>query len=90
MEKSVSCTHTHTINPAWCTDGCWFSLANKELLLVLHWGRRRPASISLALPTKGKDIVFRFIIEYSSLRNFGPQVIIIIGLFLYEDFFFER
>jgi hypothetical protein len=28
--------------------------------------------------------VFRFIIEYSSLRDFGPQVII--GLFLYEDF----
>jgi hypothetical protein len=26
-----------------------------------------------ALPTKGKDIVvFRFIIEYSSLRDFGP------------------
>jgi hypothetical protein len=43
----------------------------------------------LALPTKGKDIiVFRFIIEYHSLRNFGPQVIII-GLFLYEDFCFE-
>jgi hypothetical protein len=31
-----------------------------------------------------KDIVFRFIIEYSSLRDFGPYVI---GLFLYEDFF---
>jgi hypothetical protein len=29
--------------------------------------------------------VFRFIIEYSSLRDFGPYVII--GLFLYEDFF---
>jgi len=30
--------------------------------------------ILLALPTtKGKDIVFRFIIEYySSLRDFGP------------------
>jgi hypothetical protein len=25
-----------------------------------------------ALPTKGKDIVFRFIIEYSSLKDFGP------------------
>jgi hypothetical protein len=24
----------------------------------------------LALPTKAKDIVFRFIIEYSSLRDF--------------------
>jgi len=38
----------------------------------------------LALPTKqGKDIVLIFIIEYSSLRDFGPQVV---GLFLYEDF----
>jgi hypothetical protein len=34
---------------------------------------------------QGKDIVFRFIVEYSSLRDFGPLVIII-GLFLYEDF----
>jgi hypothetical protein len=32
---------------------------------------------------QGKDIVFRFIIEYSSLRDFGPKVI---GLFLYEFF----
>jgi hypothetical protein len=30
------------------------------------------------------DIVFRLIMEYSSLRDFGPQVII--DLFLYEDF----
>ncbi len=34
---------------------------------------------------QGKDIiVFRFIMEYSSLRDFGSEVII--GLFLYEDF----
>jgi hypothetical protein len=32
---------------------------------------------------QGKDIVFRFIIECSSLRDFGPEVIC---LFLYEDF----
>ncbi len=40
----------------------------------------------LPLPTTKarKDIVFRFIIEYSSLSDFGPEVII--GLFLYEDF----
>ncbi len=31
------------------------------------------------------DIVFRFITEYSSLMGFGPKVIVI-GLFLYEDF----
>jgi len=33
---------------------------------------------------QGKDIVFRFIIEHSSLMDFGPLVII--GLFLCEDF----
>jgi hypothetical protein len=32
---------------------------------------------------QGKDIVFRFIIEYSSFRDFGTYVV---GLFLYEDF----
>ncbi len=32
---------------------------------------------------QGKDILFRFILEYSSLRDFGPWVIC---LFLYEDF----
>jgi hypothetical protein len=32
---------------------------------------------------EGKDIVFTFIIEYSSLRDFGPWVI---SLFLYKDF----
>jgi hypothetical protein len=31
----------------------------------------------------GKDIVFRIIIEYSSLRDFCPYVV---GLFFYEDF----
>jgi hypothetical protein len=34
---------------------------------------------------QGNDIVFRFIIEYRSFRDFIPYVIII-GLFLYEDF----
>jgi hypothetical protein len=34
---------------------------------------------------QGKDIVFRFIIEYSSLRDFGHYVIII-GLFFIWGF----
>jgi hypothetical protein len=47
---------------------------------VLHFF----APIFIGLAHQGKDIVFRFIIEYySSLKNFAPQVI---GLFLYEDF----
>jgi hypothetical protein len=37
----------------------------------------------VALDFIGKDIVFRFIIEYSSLRDFGPYVL---RLFLYEVF----
>ncbi len=37
----------------------------------------------VGLAYQGKDIVIRFIIEYSSLRDFGPWII---GLFLYEDF----
>ncbi len=47
--------------------------------------KKKPNSLFLlALPALviGKDIVFRFIIEYSSLRGFGPYII---GLFLYED-----
>jgi hypothetical protein len=35
------------------------------------------------LSYQGKDIVFRFIIEYNRLVYFGPKVI---ALFLYEDF----
>jgi hypothetical protein len=37
----------------------------------------------VGLAYQGKDIVFRFILEYSSLKDFGPSVI---GLILYEDF----
>jgi hypothetical protein len=37
----------------------------------------------LALPTKARIWCLRFIIEYSSLRDFGPYLI---GLFLYEYF----
>ncbi len=43
-----------------------------------------PLVLLALLTTKGKDIVvFRFIIESSSFRDFGPYVII--DLFLYED-----
>jgi hypothetical protein len=39
--------------------------------------------IFVGLAYQGKDIVFRFITEYSSLKDFGPYLI---GLFFYEDF----
>jgi hypothetical protein len=38
----------------------------------------------IGLAYQGKDIVFRFIIEFSSLRDFWPPKVI--GLFLYEGF----
>jgi hypothetical protein len=47
-----------------------------------------PSFSFVGLAYQGKDTVFRFILENSSFRDFGPLVIIIIiiGLFLYEDF----
>ncbi len=39
--------------------------------------------LAFAYHHQGKDIVFRFIIEYSSFRDFDTYVI---GLFLHEDF----
>ncbi len=41
--------------------------------------------IGLAYYQGKNDIGFRFIIEYNSLRDFGPYVIIL-GLFFYEYF----
>jgi hypothetical protein len=67
--------------------------AEQERNLVV-WARtlppfRKAHSSFVGLAYQGKDIVFGFILEYSSLRDFGPSVIIIIiiiiGLFLYEE-----
>jgi hypothetical protein len=35
----------------------------------------------VGLAYRGKDIVFRFIIEYCSLRDFGPKVIVYMRIF---------
>jgi len=54
---------------------------------LIHWWS--PIYLFVGLAFVGKNIVFRSIIEYSRLRDFGPTkviIIIIIGLFLYEDF----
>jgi hypothetical protein len=40
----------------------------------------------VGLALQGKDIVFRFIIEYSKLMGFWPLGNRYLGLFLYEDF----
>jgi len=40
----------------------------------------------VGLAYRGKDIVFRFIIEYSSLRDFGPEVYCYMRIFKDEIF----
>jgi hypothetical protein len=43
-----------------------------QILSVFFWGLHRLEVAFIGLAYQGKDIVFRFIIEYSSLRDFGP------------------
>ncbi len=50
---------------------------------ILHIVMNEPTKF-IGLAMVGKDIVFRFIIDYSNLRDFGLEVVV--GLFLYEDF----
>ncbi len=65
-----------------CTQICnWFG--NKKSICHLNLFQHESYSIFSVLAYQGKDIVSRFIMEYTSLRDFGPCVII--GLFLYED-----
>jgi hypothetical protein len=53
-----------------------------EIICHLNLFQHKSYCIFIGLPYQGKDIVFRFIIEYTSLTDFGPYVI---KLFLYED-----
>jgi hypothetical protein len=55
-----------------------------EIKIISHLNlfQHKSYCICIGLAYQGKDIVLRFIIEYSSLRDFGPYVI---GLFWYED-----
>ncbi len=55
-----------------------------EIKIICHMNlfQHKSYCIFIVLALVGKDIVFRFIMEYTSLRDFGPYVI---GLFLYED-----
>ncbi len=66
------------------------SLLWRKLAHTSHAARPTPTAIPhglhhyfIGLAYQGKDSVFRFTIEYSSLRDFGPYII---GLFWYEDF----
>jgi hypothetical protein len=56
---------------------------NSDHQLRLISSKKIRGSSFVGLAYQDKDIVFRFIIEYSSLRAFGPSII---DLFLYEDF----
>jgi hypothetical protein len=49
-----------------------------SLCILFFW-----FSFFVGITYQDEDIVFRFIIEYNSLTNFGPHVV---GLFLCEDF----
>jgi hypothetical protein len=54
------------------------NFTSHSLCKLLFW-----FSSFFSIAYQGKDDVFRFIIEYNKLMDFGPQVV---GLFLYEDF----
>jgi hypothetical protein len=52
-------------------DSVWvLLLLCQSFSLTVSFGD--PVRVLLALLTQGKDIVFRFIIEYSSSRDLGP------------------
>jgi hypothetical protein len=55
-----------------------------EIKIIRHLNlfQHKIYCIFIVLAYQRKDIVFTFIIEYTSLRVFGPYVI---GLFLYEE-----
>jgi hypothetical protein len=63
------------VNVGYCE--CQETLGKK--MIISHWPTN---SIFIGLAFVGKDIVFRSIIEYSSLTDFGPYII---SLVLYED-----
>jgi hypothetical protein len=42
------------------------------MLCIRNIVEKKPNSVFICLALVGKDIVFRFIIEYSSLRGFDP------------------
>jgi hypothetical protein len=54
------------------------------IFLYCYWFQMyQQVDFFIGLGYQGKDIVFRFTIEDSSLRDFDPYII---DLFLYEDF----
>ncbi len=61
----------------------FLALHSHSLLFVSGAGSLQDSLCLLALPTKPRMFLFRFIIECSSLMDFRPCVI---RLFLYEDF----
>jgi hypothetical protein len=62
----------------------WYTrdLKVRSQVTIHNWGDFFPSLYFIRLPYQD---VLRFIIQYSSLGDFGPKVIII-GLFLYVGF----
>jgi hypothetical protein len=60
-----------------------FSLMETSSLILTFWECGFASIKFVALAYQGKDIVFRFIMEYTSLTDFGPGEV---GLSLYEYF----
>jgi hypothetical protein len=75
ISSRTMCLSHHSIQCISIVQQCWCK--PKKWYLFMKQGSL------LALLSKARDIVFTFIIEYNSLRDFGPKAI---GLFLCEDF----
>jgi len=74
-----SSSSSSSVVVGWADENCGSKTLPTSFEREDDWG------CVFGLAYQAKDIVFRFVIGYSSLRHFGPWVIII-GLFLYEDF----
>jgi hypothetical protein len=71
MEK-VFPVHARTHHQC-CLVHCWVLVqSGQQRATSTSLGKKKTCLNFLALPTEGKDIVYRFIIEYNSLRNFAP------------------
>jgi hypothetical protein len=91
MSQTLKCFTAVFVHWRWRTSGTkqthslthlFYSISQLSFGTLMHFAEILDTWALLAMA--GKDIVFRFIIEYSSLRYFGPCIIV--GLFLYDDF----
>jgi hypothetical protein len=81
----LSSTNTHLYVHVYNTCMYIYTYMRYVFVVVCIWDMYvyTRVYVCVGLAFVGKDIVFRFIIEYSNLRIFSPYVV---GLFLYEHF----